>query len=78
MVGVPPHWLAEEQMIADLPRSMAFATHAHATHHLERVGFVFMGAPDRWHRIRNGRTIYARIIVVATVFQICFEPSKTA
>jgi hypothetical protein len=54
-----------------------FATHAEALNHLKGAGFVFMGAPDRWRKIGEARTAYARITATACTFQIRFGPSKT-
>ena len=65
-------------MTANPVRSRAFGTHAKAVHYLERVGFIFTGAPDRWNRLRDERTVSARIVAVNGVFYIRFAPSKTA
>jgi hypothetical protein len=54
-----------------------FATHAEALNHLKGAGFIFMGAPDRWRKIGEARTAYARIIAIPRTFQIRFAPSKT-
>ena len=65
-------------MTANPVRSRAFGTHAKAVRHLEGMGFIFTGAPDRWNRLRDERTVSARIVETDGVFYIRFAPSKAA
>jgi hypothetical protein len=64
-------------MTTDPARSMVFATHTQAADYLERVGFIFVGAPDRWHQTREGKMVTAHIMASNRIFYIVFAPSKT-
>jgi hypothetical protein len=64
-------------MTTDPPRNIVFATHAQAANYLERGGFIFAGAPDRWHQTRRGLMVTAHIMASNRIFYIVFAPSKT-
>jgi hypothetical protein len=57
-------------MTAGLAQRKVFVTHIQAADHLERMGFTFVGAPNRWQRTRHARTVTARIIASNRLFYI--------
>jgi hypothetical protein len=43
--------------------TIRFSTREEAKKHLEDRNFEFMGAPNRWRKFEDGKTIYAKIWV---------------
>jgi hypothetical protein len=64
-------------MTTDPARNTVFTTHAQAADYLEQGGFIFAGAPDRWHQIRKGQMVTAHIMASNRIFYVIFAPSKT-
>jgi hypothetical protein len=63
-------------MTTDPAQKRVFVTHIQAADHLERMGFTFVGAPNRWQRTWDARTVTARIIVSNRLFYIRTSQAK--